>query len=223
MATREGERLLPVAVPSWLPPPDLPVELPQRLAFLASRALPWTVGEQGTQGGAAECRVFVRFSSQHWIERPASAARLDRWRGLGGGAQRPWRQLFFSAGSLLDDDDGDGDPLDDGELRAAGPGAEAEVFCGVSPAPLEPARCWSWASPRAGGGGRCAASRSTSGPCCWSWGAPAGWAWSSAWRPLRSSPWASAWGSTTAFISASTPGRRRRPTSSGGWWPTCWW
>ena len=137
IVTKAGERLLPVAVPSWLPPPDLPADLPQRLAFLADRALPWTVGEEGGEQGVAECRVFVRISSQHWLERPVSAARLGRWRQPGSGAQGSWQRLSFSAGSFLDDDDGDGDPLDDGELRAAGPGAEAEAFCGVRPPPLE--------------------------------------------------------------------------------------
>jgi hypothetical protein len=139
MVTKADERLLPVAVPSWLPPPELPADLPQRLAFLDDRALPWTVGEGGGAPGAAECRVFVRFSSQHWMERQVSTAGLARWRQAGNGAQRPWQRLYFSAGSFLDDDDGDGDPVDDGELRAAGPGAEAEVFCGVSPPPREPA------------------------------------------------------------------------------------
>ena len=59
IVTKADERLLPVAVPSWLPPPDLPADLPQRLAFLDDRALPWTVGEGGGAPGAAECRVFV--------------------------------------------------------------------------------------------------------------------------------------------------------------------
>ena len=143
VATRADERLLPVAVPSWLPPPDLPGELPedlpQRLAFRDDRALPWTVGEGGGEPGAAECRVFVRFSSQHWMERQVSAARLARWRQPENRKQRPWERLYLSTGSFLDDDDGDGDPIDEGELRAAGPGAEAEAFCGVSPPPLEPA------------------------------------------------------------------------------------
>jgi hypothetical protein len=150
VATKADERLMPVAVPSWLPPPDLPGELPgelpQRLAFLDDHALLWTVGEGGGEPrdpgdpGVAECRVFVRFSSQHWMERQVSAARLARWRqpeNGENGALRPWQRLYFSAGSLLDDDDGDGDPVDDGELRAAGPGAEAEAFCGVSPPPQE--------------------------------------------------------------------------------------
>lgn len=137
MVTKADERLLPVAVPSWLPPPDLPADLPQRLAFLDDRALPWTVGEGGGAPGAAECRVFVRFSSQHWMERQVSADRLARWRQPGNGARRPWQRLYFSAGSFLDDDDGDGDPIDDGELHAAGPGAEVEAFCGVSPPPPE--------------------------------------------------------------------------------------
>lgn len=141
VATRADERLLPVAVPSWLAPPDLPGELlgdlPQRLAFLDDRALLWTVGEGGGEPGTAECRVFVRFSSQHWVERQVSAARLARWRQPTNGTQKPWQRLYFSVGSFLDDDDGDGDPVDDGELRAAGPGAEAEAFCGVSPPPRE--------------------------------------------------------------------------------------
>jgi len=98
------------------------------------------VGQDGGEPGdpnVAECRVFVRFSSQHWMERQVSAARLVRWRQPGDSAQRPWQRLYFPVGSFLDDDDGDGDPVDDGELRAAGPGAEAEAFCGVSPPSLE--------------------------------------------------------------------------------------
>lgn len=137
MVTKADERLLPVAVPSWLPPPDLPADLPQRLAFLDDRALPWKAEEEGGGQSGAECRVFVRISSQHWLERPVSAARLGRWRQPGSGAQGSWQRLSFPAGSFLDDDDGDGDPLDDGELRAAGPGAEAEAFCGVRPPHLD--------------------------------------------------------------------------------------
>lgn len=129
VATTEGEHLAPVAVPSWRPPLQPPQEIPKRLAFLEERALSWPgVGEMERE---PSCRVFVRFSSQHWALRPASPTRFQRWFGREVREPgKPWRRLYLPVESFLDDDDGDGDPLDDGELREAGPGAEVEAFCG---------------------------------------------------------------------------------------------
>jgi hypothetical protein len=129
VATKAGERLSPVAVPSWSPPLQLPREIPERLALLEERSLSWPgVGETA---GEPDCRVFLRVSSQHWVVRPASETRLQRW--LGREAREPgklWQLLHLPVESFLDDDDGDGDPLDDGELLETGPGAEVEAFCG---------------------------------------------------------------------------------------------
>jgi hypothetical protein len=125
--TKPGEQILPVAVPSWSPPPPLSQNLSERLVFLDERSLIWP-----DSGEREECRVFVRLSSQHWAERPASPARVQHWLGRNeeGGAGKSRQFLHFPVASFLDDDDGDGDPLDNGELREAGPGAEVEVFCG---------------------------------------------------------------------------------------------
>lgn len=134
--TKSGEQVLPVAVPSWRPPPSLSPKLSERLAFLDERSLNWPgSGEEK----AVNCRVFVRLSSQHWAERPASSARVQRWLGRKEEeeAGKPWQLLHFPVASFLDDDNGDGDPLDDGELREAGPGADVEVFCGEAARPLE--------------------------------------------------------------------------------------
>ena len=111
IATRMGEQLAPMAVPSWRPSLVPPRESEERRAFLESRSVPWPV-----PSAAGECRAFVRISSQHWASRPFSG-------------QPGWYRLVLPAASFLDDDDRDGDPLDAGELREAGPGAEVEVFC----------------------------------------------------------------------------------------------
>jgi len=121
IATKAGERLAPVAVPSWRAPLD-PPRSPERLAFLASRSLIWPNVE-----AAPDCKVFARFSSLHWVQRSASYTQVQSWSGLEPG---PAQRFYFPAASFLDDDDGDGDPLDSGELRDAGPGAEVEIFCG---------------------------------------------------------------------------------------------
>ncbi len=124
IATKAGERLAPVAVPSWRPPLDLPSKPPERLALLEDRSLDW----QGRMEGASDCKVFVRLSSVHWVQRPASRSQVQHW--LGGEPRGPWQLRYLPAASFLDDADADGDPLDGGELRVAGPGAEVEVFCG---------------------------------------------------------------------------------------------
>lgn len=131
ISTKRGEQLLPVAVPSWRPDPVLPSPLPSRLTALTARALLWP-GRSAARASSSECQVFVRMSSQHWVLRPASADQIARWLGTEAESQahEPWRRLRFPVASFLDDDDGDGDPLDAGELRAGGPGAEVELFCG---------------------------------------------------------------------------------------------
>ncbi|HSG39998.1 MAG TPA: hypothetical protein VLE27_10205, partial [Thermoanaerobaculia bacterium] len=68
--------------------------------------------------GKSPCRLFVRISAHHWLQRPVSRP------APGEGSVR-----FLLPEALLDDDDGDGDLLDPGELTADAAGAEAEVFC----------------------------------------------------------------------------------------------
>src|SRR5262245_23027348 len=134
IATQQGEQLWPPAVPSWRALPELPQDLHQRLARLESRALAWPLPAAAANlpGVVADCKLFVRISGHHWAERPASPPRLQRWLGRPGkpAPVLAWRQLHLPVAAFLDDDDGDGDCLDDGELREAGPGAEVEAFCG---------------------------------------------------------------------------------------------
>lgn len=111
---KSGEQVFPIAVPNW-EAPEIPAAPGERRAFLEKQAVLWP-GNLPATG----CDLFVRVSLHHWARRPVDLARL----GLEDGRSFRWASRDF-----LDDDDGDGDPLDVGELRAAGPGAEAEVFC----------------------------------------------------------------------------------------------
>jgi hypothetical protein len=112
-----GEQVFPIAVPNWQAP-EIPAGPQARFVFLMEHSVLW-LGRNA--GAAAGCDLFVRVSLQHWARRAVDPARL-------GGPAR-WTTLRWTEGDFLDDDDGDGDPLDAGELRAAGPGAEAEAFC----------------------------------------------------------------------------------------------
>jgi hypothetical protein len=125
IATEVGERLAPVAVPSWRSPILLPTASAERRAQLEERAVAWPVAMTASGGG---CRLFVRVSSQHWAVRATTAEELRSW-ARGPLPLLPWQRLYLPAASFVDDDDGDGDLLDAGELEAAGPGAEVEVFC----------------------------------------------------------------------------------------------
>lgn len=111
---QRGEQVFPVAVPNWQAP-EIPAEPQDRFAFLDERAVLWP-----GLASAAGCELFVRISLHHWARRPVDPGRL----GLDAGQSFRWTGPDF-----LDDDDGDGDPLDAGELLSTGPGAEAEVFC----------------------------------------------------------------------------------------------
>jgi hypothetical protein len=131
--TKGGEQLAPVGVPSWRPLPDLPQNVPERLPFLEGRALAWpALKANAKEDEDPDCKAFLRISSQHWVGRLVPSARVQRWLGrpAAEGPGKPWRRLYLPVAAFLDDDDGDGDPLDDGELREAGPGAEVEIFCG---------------------------------------------------------------------------------------------
>jgi ABC-type nitrate/sulfonate/bicarbonate transport system permease component len=112
-----GEQVFPVSVPNWQAP-EIPADRQARFAFLADRSVLWPGG--ASAAAAAGCDLFVRVSLHHWARRAVDPALL--------GAQ-PSTALRWTESDFLDDDDGDGDPLDAGELRAAGPGAEAEAFC----------------------------------------------------------------------------------------------
>lgn len=112
MVYEPGGQILPLAVPSWREPPDLPADRQERLLFLEARSI-----GSGGASGVSPCRLFLRVSAHHWLQRPVS--------GLAPGV------FHLPPEELLDDDDGDGDPLDPGELTSgAAGGAEAEVFCG---------------------------------------------------------------------------------------------
>jgi hypothetical protein len=123
--TVEGEQLFPLAVPDEALP-ALPADAADRRAFLTAHAVTWDLGQQPSLGdaGAGACRLFLRVSAQHWAVRTLDRSTLLRLAGTAtSGAFR------LEPADFLDDDDGDGDPLDAGELHRGGAGAEAEVDC----------------------------------------------------------------------------------------------
>jgi len=120
---KPGEQVFPVAVPEWKAP-EIPADRQARFDFLSRYAVLWP----GDLPPAA-CDLFVRVSLQHWTRRPLQPARLAALREGGGTGAVSWASFRWTGQDFLDDDDGDGDPLDTGELHAGGAGSEAEVFC----------------------------------------------------------------------------------------------
>lgn len=121
---KPGEQVFPVAVPEWNAP-QIPAETRARLTFLGQHAVLWP----GVATAAAPCDLFVRISLQHWMRRPVAPERLAALREDAVAGPVSWATFHWTGRDLLDDKDGDGDPLDPAELHAAGPGAETEVFC----------------------------------------------------------------------------------------------
>ncbi|HXU33145.1 MAG TPA: hypothetical protein VN851_21470, partial [Thermoanaerobaculia bacterium] len=121
-----GGLVFPVAAPSWRELPVIPEKSDERLSFLEGHAI-----TASSPLALSRCRMFLRISADHWFERAIST---QRWQELtmgqpgrpGAGGEETWS---FRPDGLLDDDDGDGDFLDPGELNAQGPGAEVEIFC----------------------------------------------------------------------------------------------
>src|SRR5688572_9894895 len=120
-----GEQVFPVAVPNW-EAPKIPADPRDRFAFLDEQAVRWP--------GAipkSSCDLFVRISRHHWTRRPVEPALLKTLQSDGQTGSASGTSLRWTGQDFLDDDDGDGDPLDAGELHAADDraGAEVEVFC----------------------------------------------------------------------------------------------
>ena len=113
-----GEQVLPIAAPLWGEPLVLPAAIPARYQLLLENSSLWP-GIPDSQ----ECEAFIRTSASVWVRR-GLAPRL-----LPGPAAMDQGMLRYSAQDFLDDDDGDGDALDAGELTRSGPGAEVQVFC----------------------------------------------------------------------------------------------
>lgn len=117
MAWTGGEQLFPIAAPLWVGPLDLPEERIERYRLLRERSVPWP----GVAAGGA-CESFIRTSAATWVRRGLDPALLP-------GPKAEQDTLSYAARDFLDDDDGDGDALDAGELARSGDGAEVEIFC----------------------------------------------------------------------------------------------
>lgn len=120
---KPGDQLFPIGVPNWQAP-EIPSDPQARLSFLEEHSVRWP-GE----ASAAACDLFVRVSLHHWARRSVAPARLHALEAAGEAGTVPWSSFRWTGQDFLDDDDGDGDRLDVGELRAGGTGAAAEAFC----------------------------------------------------------------------------------------------
>jgi hypothetical protein len=125
-AWQTGEQVLPVAVP----PGEAPVTAVlarSPLERLRERAVEWSPGPR--QPGLP-CEIFLHISRHHWARLAVRRERLAELLGAeppaAGG--RP-AIAGVSARDLLEDRDGDGDPLDPGDLRPAAVGVEARLYC----------------------------------------------------------------------------------------------
>jgi hypothetical protein len=144
-ATRPGEQLYPIAVPDAAPIP-LPARFTEAVPEAAAPARPavaWTPGAGPAAAAATPppgtCDLLLRVSRYHWARRAMAPGELSRLAGAAAGS-KPRQTYRLAARDFADDDDGDGDPIDPGELRPDPPGAEAEVFCSPLPAPTGGAR-----------------------------------------------------------------------------------
>ncbi len=118
MAWTGEEQAFPIAAPWWEAQIVLPAESAARYRVLRRRSSLWP----GVPA-SGECEAFIRTSVSIWVRRG-----LDP-RLLPGPFTTDRETLRYSAQDFLDDDDGNGDTLDAGELTRSGPGAEVEVFC----------------------------------------------------------------------------------------------
>jgi hypothetical protein len=128
-----GEQLLPPAVPSHpiAPPLPNPLEDPQGFAeWILPRSLE-------VRGVSAEYTAWVRISTAHGELRRVDAETLEAWAPGGGLAAAlgtgTWIERSWPVADLLDDDDGDGDGMDAGELSPAGEGVPLWIGRGVLP------------------------------------------------------------------------------------------
>lgn len=126
---RGGEQVFPIAAPFWVDPVALPAERLERYKVLRRHSVPWpnigaTAATDATAANTADgaCESFIRTSSSAWVRRGIDPGLLPP--AAGGG-----ETLRYAAKDFLDDDDGDGDALDAGELIPGGSGAEVELFC----------------------------------------------------------------------------------------------
>jgi hypothetical protein len=126
---KNGEQVLPVAVPPGEEPIGTPLPL-SRLADLQRRSVEWSPASRSP----LDCEVFFRISRHHWSRLRVNRAKLAEL--LASGPDAPLASsglLRVSPRDLLEDRDGDGDLLDPGELRRTGEGIEAELFCSGEP------------------------------------------------------------------------------------------
>ena len=114
---RGGEQVFPIAAPYWVDPVALPAERLERYKVLQKHSVPWP-----NIAATGACESFIRTSSSAWVRRGVDP-------GLLPPAAEGGETLRYAAKDFLDDDDGDGDALDAGELTRGGSGAEVEVFC----------------------------------------------------------------------------------------------
>jgi hypothetical protein len=123
LAWTGGEQVFPIAAPSWGKPVELPAGSLARYRVLHEHSALWP----GVAAGET-CEMFIRTASSVWVRRNVDPRLLPGPSVVPAGtAERD--ALRYAAQDFLDDDDGDGDVLDAGELTRSGSGAEVDVFC----------------------------------------------------------------------------------------------
>jgi hypothetical protein len=123
LAWTGGEQVFPIAAPSWSEPVDLPAGSLERYRVLYEHSALWP----GVAAGGG-CEIFIRTAASVWVRRGFDPERLASPGVLPGGPAGR-ETLRYAAQDFLDDDDGDGDVLDAGELTRSGSGAEVDAFC----------------------------------------------------------------------------------------------
>ena len=112
-----GHQVLPPAVPPGAPVLAIP-EGPERAYWLNARSVIWK--ERGLDRPFA---LYLRSSRRHWVRLYLRREELERILDEPSVAASllpgEWRRLGYRVDDFLDDNDGDGHPMDRGELSSS--------------------------------------------------------------------------------------------------------
>lgn len=133
LAWMSGEQILPVSLPRIrIGATSIPEDPGERSAWLSSHSVDWNEREPDLPW-----RIYVLASRFHAAVLYASDAEIDRLTDGSLGLERlpagEWLEARIEPAALANDRDGDGDPLDAGEVTSESDGVSVFIIRTASP------------------------------------------------------------------------------------------